>query len=196
MIDQEAVLAWMTERFRSADIVKEYFDAKGGGRAGPDDVDAIHNLTIKLMLGSCGFFSSVIARQVGSDQLVWLFSRRTGRLLHSVIACAPQYDPGLLRGDYVDILGRSSFVELLTSLQRIAGPLDVEIGGPIDREDYAEGQESDLEMLARGLPWTRQFMGQPPAGIETVDFIKAIRLAGASAERPAVRPGVDRQVET
>lgn len=181
MIDQEAVLAWMTERFRSADIVKEYFAAKDGGRAGPDDIGAIFNLSEKLMMGSCGFLSSTIARQVGSDQLVWLFSRSTGRLLHSVIACSPQYDPELLRGDYVDILGRSSFSELLSAMERIAGPLVVEIGGPIDREDYSEGQEAELEVLARALPWTRQFMGRPPAGAEPVDFVSAIRLAGSGS---------------
>lgn len=177
MNDEKALLQWMSDRLRTADIVRHYFDVKETGKASADDVEAIFDVVQKLMLGSCGFFASSIARRAGQDHLVWVFSKGTEKLLHAVIACSPQYSKEPLRGDFVDILGRGSLPDFVAAMERIAGPVDIEIGGPIEPGDYLEGEEAALVVLAEALPWTRQFMNGGTD--DRSDFIEAIKAAGA-----------------
>jgi len=175
---QDALMKWMTERVVTSDIVGHYFDLKRANRVDAHDVEAIFVIIQKLMLGSCGFFSSVIARQIGQDHLVWFFAEETERLLHSVIACSPQYERGALRGAYVDVVGRGNFRELLVAMEEVAGPVTVEIGGPIDPSDFLEGEEAALMTLAKALPWTRQFMGISKDESEKIDAFAAMMAVG------------------
>lgn len=192
MNDEQGVSEWITCRMQTADIVRHYFDLKHGGRVSENDVESIFDVVQKLMLGSCAFFSSVIARQASRDQMVCISSVRTGHLLHSVFACSPQYETKSLKGDFVDILGRGTLLDLLGAMERIAGPVSVQIGGVIDPEDYLEGEETTLLHLARSLPWTRQFVGIRTVG-ESPNTISALKKTASfyrDGERPALAGGL------
>jgi hypothetical protein len=174
---EEAVLKWMMNRLLNADIVHHYFDLKQSGEPVPE-TEAIFFIIQKLMLGSCGFLSSAISRQAGQDHLVWIYSAINGSLMHSVIACSPQHENGVLKGSYVDLLGRGRFGDLIASMEDIAGGVRIEIGGPISSEDYLDGEEDALIVLAKAMPWTRQFMGMSRSGEDAPSFTDALVAVG------------------
>jgi hypothetical protein len=177
--DEAAVLKWMTDRLLKADIVRHYFDLKQAGKIENNDAEAIFVIIQKLMLGSCGFFASVIAREIGQDHLVWIYSKVTDRLLHSVVATSPQLEASVLRGSYVDVLGRGNLRDLVDAMESIAGPVSVEIGGPIDHVDYLDGEEAAMIKLAEALPWTRQFMPASRNGSMMPEFFEAMSAVGS-----------------
>lgn len=163
MLNHEHILVWMRRRLMHSHLIAHYFELREMGMDAKFGADAIGDLVVKLLAGSCAYFASVIARKVGREHMIAIYKGGTGELLHAVVACAPQYPKDPLRGAYVDVLGRAKLQDLESEMREIFGDIVVSIGDMVDVAEYGSGEEAALARLASVLPWTRGLMGGPIA---------------------------------
>lgn len=160
-MDIEKAKGWLTARMLSADLIAHYYDLREKGMPGDPGAEAVGGMTAEFMLGRCAFFATAIAKRLGREHMIALYTK-DGDLVHAMVACSPQYGPPF-PGWCVDVLGRSKLSDAIAQIERAFGPLDVKIGEFVPDEDFAPGEEDLLIDLAGVLPWTRNFVGQPAA---------------------------------
>jgi hypothetical protein len=158
----DAALAWVTKRVLNSDLMPHYFDLREKGMAADIGADAVREMAFNFLVSRCAFFATVVAKKLGREHAVSFFDE-TGVLLHSVVACSPQYDSRFLTGNYVDAMGRGRLKDMQADLEDAFGPTTVKIGELVSDEDFSPNEESTLAELAGVLPWTRNFMGEPLA---------------------------------
>ncbi|MGU3656116.1 hypothetical protein [Methylobacterium fujisawaense] len=146
--------AWVQERLARSDLIRHYFDLRELGLDPEEGSEAVRSLAQMYLIGRCLALSTVAARKVGRDRLV-SFLWPDGRLMHSVVACTPQYAGEPLRGDCVDVLGRCRLSEIEADLAAAIAPVTVEIGVGFEDRDLMDGEVDALELVFRQLPWLR-----------------------------------------
>lgn len=187
---------WVQERPRRSDLIRHYFDLRELGLDPAEGAEAVGALAEVYVLGRCLALSTVAARWVGRDRLV-SFLWPDGRLMHSVVACVPQYAGEPLKGDCVDVLGRCRLSDLEADLRAAVAPVTIAIGVGAEDRDLLDGEVDALELVIRQLPWLRRtLLADAPDDVGPRAFLDAaawVRDARAGAledwGRPASRPG-------
>lgn len=187
---------WVQERLRRSDLIRHYFELRELGLDPAEGAEAVGALAEMYVLGRCLALSTVAARMVGRDRLV-NFLWPDGRLMHSVVACVPQYAGEPLKGDCVDVLGRCRLSDLEAELRAAIAPVTIQIGIGAEDRDLLDGEVDALELVIRQLPWLRRTVLAakpddvgPRAFLDAAAWARDVR-AGAVEEAPphASRPG-------
>lgn len=176
---------WIQRRLVGSDLIRHYFDLKGEGLDPSEGAEAVGALADVYVLGRCAALATVAARIAGRERIV-RFLWPDGRLVHAVLACAPQHAGEPLRGDCVDVLGRGSLSALEADLKAAIAPVTVEIGTVVPDQDFLEGEVASLGLVCEQLPWLRRTLLLPePADTSPRAFLEA------AAWVRAIRPGLD-----
>lgn len=182
---------WLHERLAGSDLLRLFFALREAGLDPRRGAHAVGSLADLYLLGRCNLLASFGARRVGRDRMVG-FHWPDGRLIHAVLACAPQEPGRPLRGDCVDILGRLPLNALDEDLSRLVGGVGVRVGDLVDEVDFLDGEATALERLCPRLPWLRRAMLLPDAGNADPDafleatawFRKAVDAAEPGPQAP------------